>query len=110
MKTEIKALPTEALARIIATDGESAESIEVCRYSIATPSGTIAANLYCRWDSCTDGAVWDLGIEGDCHEAEYTAGERDILAHAMELTAAREWRDAPYMTASKRSTAYTIIP
>lgn len=110
MKTKIKAMPAEALARIIATDGDPAESIETCRYSIATSSGTIAANLYCRWDACTEGAVWDLEIEGSCHESEYTAGERDILVHAMEITAAREWKAAPYMTASKRSSAYMLIP
>lgn len=110
MKTEIKAAPAEALARITALAGESEESIETCRYSIATSSGTIAANLYCRWDACAEGAVWDLGIESNCNEDEYTAGERDILAHAMELTAAREWKDAPYMTASKRSSAYMLIP
>lgn len=110
MKTEIKAAPAEAIASITALAGESEESIEVCRYSLATPSGTVAANLYCHWDAGTESPIWDLGIESNCHEADFEAAERDIRAHAMDLTSARDWRDAEYMTCSKRSSAYMLLP
>lgn len=113
MKNTIKTNPAEAIARIAATAGESAESILVATY---TADG-FAAHLYATWSTITDGAIFDLGIEGDrkndghmITEAEFNTAERDALAAACNLVGSDNWRDSPYQTASKYSTAYTITP
>lgn len=81
------------------------EVVEVANYS----SGEIFGTIFCCRNSQEDFS-FELCVWGDhVSEKEFDRAERDFLAHSLEYLGLKNWKDIPYQSGSKYSSAYLLV-